>query len=265
MFNIKKWIFLFKIILFVNCLANNEFSKTVCSKEKCYCLERFLGAGAFGSVYLAKLPLDQIFAIKSYHQRMKNLDYDWYLEQSTREYDVGIRLNHPHIIKAYELFTDEVEQNGDIHLVVEYIEGLTLHEFPKNSFSKQQTLKLTTQVIEALRYAISKNIINIDMSTSNVMVTPTFDFYFVDLGSFFQISKDEGPERFLHFFDSVTEMCIQIINKSQMNRKERMDVRGEIKKVVWQYFEDFEEKLEVPIDHYFDHLIDVLKSELKDD
>lgn len=65
---------------------------------------------------------------------------------------------------------------------------------------------------------------------------------------------------FSYYFDSITEICIQLILKSDLSREEKLRLRSDIKMLAWNYSEDIEDDLIVPIDYYFEQLIEILKS-----
>ena len=61
------------------------------------------------------------------------------------------------------------------------------------------------------------------------------------------------------YFENISEICIDIITKSDLNKQDRINMRGEIKKLAWSYTEDANEGLDIPIDYYFDKLSEVLQ------
>jgi hypothetical protein len=63
-----------------------------------------------------------------------------------------------------------------------------------------------------------------------------------------------------YYFNNITDMCIQLITKSDLSREKKLKFRVAIKKLAWNYLEDVEDELVVPIDIYFEQLIDILQS-----
>lgn len=63
-----------------------------------------------------------------------------------------------------------------------------------------------------------------------------------------------------HYFNDITEVCVHLITKSDLSREEKLRLRTTIKMLAWNYFEDVDEDLVIPIDYYFDQLIGVLQS-----
>src|ERR1700680_2448465 len=71
-------------------------------------------------------------------------------------------LNHPHICTLYDV--------GPNYLVTELIEGETLQNYLKKPPSKERTLEIARQVLEALRAAHRAGIVHRDLKPANIMV-----------------------------------------------------------------------------------------------
>lgn len=63
-----------------------------------------------------------------------------------------------------------------------------------------------------------------------------------------------------YYLDQMTEVCIQIILKSDLDRKSRMSLRAEIKRLAWNYEEDVDEQIEKPLIQYIQKLKQIPKS-----
>jgi serine/threonine protein kinase len=61
-----------------------------------------------------------------------------------------------------------------------------------------------------------------------------------------------------NYFNNITEICVRFITKSNLSREKKLKLRTAIKILAWNYLEDVEENLVVPIDYYFDQLIAIL-------
>ena len=82
-----------------------------------------LGRGGMGEVYLAEdLKLERKVAIKFLPQHLTR-DKD-NVERFRREAKAAASLNHPNIVTIYDI----IELDGQICIVMEYVEGLTLRE-----------------------------------------------------------------------------------------------------------------------------------------
>src|SRR5262245_46013584 len=85
-----------------------------------YKIERELGRGGMGVVYLARDPrLDRLVAIKALPGPLVNDPDRMRFEREAR---IVASLNHPNIAAVYAL----EEQDGERFLIMEYVEGPTL-------------------------------------------------------------------------------------------------------------------------------------------
>jgi NIMA (never in mitosis gene a)-related kinase len=77
------------------------------------CIEKQIGVGGFGKVYLAQGEDGQQYALKRIENRPSQLD------NIQREIEAGKRLTHKNITK----FVGHFEDNGCTYLVFEYVKG----------------------------------------------------------------------------------------------------------------------------------------------
>ncbi len=133
-----------------------------------YKIERELGRGGMGEVYLARdTRLDREVAIKALPAHLAQ-DPDR-LARFQREAKVLASLNHPGIGAIYGL----EEATGHQYLVLEFIDGETLADRLKQGpIPVDEALALAKQIAEALEVAHEKGVIHRDLKPGNVMVTP---------------------------------------------------------------------------------------------
>lgn len=62
-----------------------------------------------------------------------------------------------------------------------------------------------------------------------------------------------------YYFDSITEICVRILSKSNGNRENKINLRAEIKKLVWNYAEDLERGKEAAFDEYVEKLLQLFQ------
>lgn len=91
-----------------------------------------------------------------------------YLELLKKEYALMVQLDHPNIVKAY---AKEVNEALGPCIVMEYIDGVNLDEFLESKPSKQTRRKVVDQLVDALAYIHSKQILHRDLKPSNILVT----------------------------------------------------------------------------------------------
>ncbi len=131
-----------------------------------YRLEKVLGEGAMGSVYMAQdLTLDRPVAIKI----LKTESWgDEALARLREEAKVLRRLSHPHITGLL----DYVEGKETL-LVLEYVRGGSLAEYveQKHPLPFGEIVELATQLCSALSCAHENGIIHRDLKPANILLT----------------------------------------------------------------------------------------------
>jgi hypothetical protein len=127
-----------------------------------YRLERRLGAGGFGVVWLAwDEKLEREVAVKAIPRE------DGGGERVEREARAAARLNHPGIVAMYELAYDEHE----VYLVSELVRGRTLAELVRaNAIADRDVARIGAALCDALAHAHERGVIHRDVKPQNVMV-----------------------------------------------------------------------------------------------
>lgn len=136
-----------------------------------YRLDKVLGSGTFGTVYLSINPqTGKKVAIKKVPQdiRYKN-----------RELGIMKMMSHPNIIQLIDSYNSIGfrESENFLHIVIEYF-PLNLLEVIQNYFGYKQRMPLSLikvysyQLIRSLLYLELKNICHRDIKTENVMIDP---------------------------------------------------------------------------------------------
>jgi len=131
-----------------------------------YKIEKLLGAGGMGEVYLARdLKLGRMVALKVLPLHFV-VDADR-LSRFQREARALSSLNHPNLVTIYEVG----EVNGLHFIAMELVEGKTLSSL-RDKVSLKELLSIVAQVAEALGAAHQSGIIHRDVKPDNVMVRP---------------------------------------------------------------------------------------------
>jgi eukaryotic-like serine/threonine-protein kinase len=127
-----------------------------------YRLERRLGAGGFGVVWLAwDEKLEREVAVKAIPRE------GGAGERVEREARAAARLNHPGIVAIYELASDE----HDVYLVSELVRGRTLAELVHAAaIADRDVARIGSALCEALEHAHARGVIHRDVKPQNVMV-----------------------------------------------------------------------------------------------
>jgi tRNA A-37 threonylcarbamoyl transferase component Bud32 len=136
-----------------------------------YRIERLLGQGAMGSVYLGVDPsLDRKVAIKT----VKDLDLEEaakkrFLERFRNEARAAARLSHPSIVQVFDV-GDDAEVGP--YLVLEYIKGPSLKQVlrEKGPLAAAELVSIAQQLGDAIDTAHAAGIIHRDVKPDNVLV-----------------------------------------------------------------------------------------------
>jgi serine/threonine protein kinase/cytochrome c-type biogenesis protein CcmH/NrfG len=141
-----------------------------------------LGEGGMGVVYKATdTKLDRTVALKFLPPHLSDSEDN--KSRFLQEAKAAAALSDPHILNIYEID----EQNGNMFLVMEYIQGKTLRQYLKNLKSSggipvPQAIEWTQQIARGLNAAHSMNIIHRDIKPENIMVTPDNRMKIMDFG-----------------------------------------------------------------------------------
>ncbi len=138
-----------------------------------YVIERRIGRGAMGAVYLAKDPrINRPVALKAIpiekefeDEELKEARLRFY-----REAESAGRLTHPNIITVF----DAGEDKGLAYIAMEYVPGTPLKNFtdPKKLLAPKRALELCACTAEALDYAHNQGVIHRDIKPANLMYNP---------------------------------------------------------------------------------------------
>ncbi len=135
-----------------------------------YQVEKELGQGAMGVVYLGKDPkINRDVAIKTMALSMEFADDELkeVKERFFREAESAGRLNHPNIVAIY----DAGEESDLAYIAMELLKGRDLDDhIKKDSLLPLETvIDIGIQCAEALDYAHSQHVVHRDIKPSNIM------------------------------------------------------------------------------------------------
>jgi serine/threonine protein kinase len=140
-----------------------------------YAIQRALGHGGQGEVYLAKdTLLERAVAIKFATSSGSSLD------RLLEEARSASRLNHVNIARVHEA---DMTEDGRLFVVMEYVEGETLAAALKRGpLPVAQAREVAGKVLDALAEAHSRGIVHRDIKPSNVMLTAGGGVKVLDFG-----------------------------------------------------------------------------------
>jgi tetratricopeptide (TPR) repeat protein len=142
-----------------------------------FVIEARLGAGGMGEVYRAvDSQLKRTVAIKrmSWRAGLTPEDHALFLKEAQR----ASALQHPNIASIYDVF----QENGEVLLVMEYVEGSTLRHAIGKPMPLEQFFDLAIQCSSALVAAHEKGILHGDIKPENIMLDASGQVKLLDFG-----------------------------------------------------------------------------------
>ena len=132
-----------------------------------YRIERLLGKGGFGLVYLAHDDqLQRFVAIKVPHRKL--VERPEAAEAYLTEARTVANLDHPHIVPVYDVGSAE---DCPFFVVSKYIDGTDLATRLKQSrLSIPETVELVATVAEALHHAHKQGLVHRDVKPGNLLL-----------------------------------------------------------------------------------------------
>lgn len=143
-----------------------------------YRLLKTIGKGNFARVMLARHVLtNNEVAIKIIDKTQLNPNS---LEKLFREVSIMKLLQHPNIVKLYEV----IETDKTLYLVMEYVNNGEVFEYlVKNGRMKENIARQKfRQIVSAVQYLHSKKIIHRDLKAENLLLDQNLDVKIVDFG-----------------------------------------------------------------------------------
>ena len=135
-----------------------------------YQVEKELGKGAMGVVYLGKDPkIGRVVAIKTMalSQEFEGEELDDARERFFREAETAGRLQHQNIVTIF----DAGEEHDLAFIAMEFLKGKDLADVSKagNLLPIAKVLSIVARVAEALAYAHKLNVVHRDIKPANIM------------------------------------------------------------------------------------------------
>lgn len=138
-----------------------------------YVIEKRLGRGAMGAVYLARDPrINRPVALKviPIEKEFEDEELKEARVRFFREAESAGRLTHPNIITVY----DAGEDKGLAYIAMEFVPGTPLKKFtdPNRLLAPKRALELAAATADGLDYAHAQGVIHRDIKPANLMYNP---------------------------------------------------------------------------------------------
>lgn len=154
-------------------------------------LIELLGRGSMALVYRAEdMALRRHVALKLLPQRFKVGERTVLLDQFIHEARSAARLDHPNIVRVYEVGRD----HGWFYIAMELLEGCNLYELVDSAgkLDAIRACQLAADAADALAYAHDHNVIHRDVKPGNLMFTRTGRCRVTDFGLARIIDTEDG-------------------------------------------------------------------------
>ncbi len=148
-----------------------------------YTIDRLIGSGAMGNVFLGRDPdLERAVAVKTV--RTHDLPPEAkqvYLDRFKNEARASARLHHPSIVAVYDVGDDA---DAGPFLVLEYVAGSSLKQIlqGRGPLEAAAVVALAEQIGRALDIAHAARIIHRDIKPDNLLITPEGRAKLADFG-----------------------------------------------------------------------------------
>ena len=151
-----------------------------------YRVERLLGRGGMGLVYLASdTRLKRHVAVKLVAPEL-SLDPDFRRRFQT-ESELAASLEHPNVVPVY----DAREADGQLLIAMRYVQGTDLRQLlaAEGPLAPARAIAICQQVADALDAAHARGLVHRDVKPSNVLLDEQDRAYLTDFGLSAQISE----------------------------------------------------------------------------
>ncbi len=131
-----------------------------------YKVERKLGVGGMGAVYLARRGSEEPVALKILSG--PHTDDPAFIQRFAQEAAITARLDHPNIVKLLEYGEDP---DAGHYLVMRFVDGKTLREVlhEDGPMSVEEVVDLGGQIASALDYAHRQGVVHRDLKPENLL------------------------------------------------------------------------------------------------
>jgi serine/threonine protein kinase len=146
---------------------NHPMELSVGARIGAYSIERLLGRGGMGNVYLARQARpDRLVAIKLISPELAN--DPGVRARFERESELAARIEHPNVVPVYEVG----EHDGQLYIAMRYVDGRDLKDLLSDAgaIDPQRTARIVAQIGNALDAAHAQGLVHRDVKPANVLI-----------------------------------------------------------------------------------------------
>lgn len=147
-----------------------------------YVVERLLGKGGLGAVYLVRHEmLDTLYALKVLYPEVAAKN-PVYIKRFLREARLATRIRHLNLVAVHDCDFDATK--GVYYLVMDYVVGSDLRKTIafEGKMQPERAVRIVAQVASALDAAQRFNVVHRDIKPENIMLQTDGSVKLVDLG-----------------------------------------------------------------------------------
>ncbi len=189
-----------------------------------YRIERLLGRGGMGAVYLARhTVLDSLFALKVLFPSIA-LRNQRFVSRFIREAKLACKLKHPNLIEVHDAGINP--ENGMHYIVMEYVSGGSVRDLLKKvgHIAPGTALGIVRQVASALEAARKLGMVHRDIKPDNIMFAADSTVKLADLG----IAKSTSEQDTLLTLETSVFGTPAYMSPEQALDSRKVDTRADI-------------------------------------
>jgi len=129
-----------------------------------YELGEVIGEGGYSVVYRAKRKKDgAVYAVK----KITKIEEGLFVDLLLREIYIMKKLNHPNVLKLYDVFEDE----DYFWLVLEFVDGSELFDkiVDRVNYSEKDSANIVKQLVKAMKYLHQNNIVHRNLKPETIL------------------------------------------------------------------------------------------------
>lgn len=147
-----------------------------------YTVERLLGRGGMGAVYLVRHNvLDSFFALKVLFPEVASKNKQ-FVDRFIREAKLACKIKHPNLIAVHDAGKNPA--NGMYYIIMDYVSGGSIRDLLKKNgrISSQRAISIVEQIASALETAEQHHMVHRDIKPDNIMFAADGTAKLADLG-----------------------------------------------------------------------------------
>ena len=154
-------------------------SKPVSKQIPGYKIIGRLAAGSMGTVYMARNEkTDEKVAVKVLSRSLRSKPVN--LQRFYRETNIMRAINHPNLVRAYDVGET---QGGQPYLVMEFVEGQSLDiNLRKGPMNQQEAIRIVRSIGQGLHHLHTRDFIHRDIKPENVLLSNKGEVKVADFG-----------------------------------------------------------------------------------